>query len=186
MTRRVRGLVLLGVQLLLVLSVLGKYAYERRTRPRVWVRATGVDPDDVLRGRYLALRLLVDACALPKGTPGSVLDLSLRGSGPVPRARIWRVRLAAEQGRLVPHVDEHPRSPRDGEFVESWTNEDCRSARLRGNLDYFVPERVKGPFPLKPGEELWVEVTVPPSGPPRPIGLAIAEAGGGWRPLRFE
>ena len=185
MTRRARGLVLLGVQLLLVLSVLGKYAYERKTRPRVWVRATGVDPDGALRGRYLALRLLVDGCSLPKGTAGNILGSWRRGSGPVPKVWTWSVRLAAEQGRLVPHVDEHPRSPSEVETLELWTNGDCRKAQLTEDMKYFISERAKSPFPLKPGEELWAEVTVPPSGPPRPIQLAMAGAGG-WRVLRFK
>ena len=60
------GLILLLVQLVLVLSVAGKYLYERQTRPRVWTRATQFDPALPLRGRYLALQLLVDACGLPR------------------------------------------------------------------------------------------------------------------------
>jgi hypothetical protein len=32
---------------------------------------------------------------------------------------------------------------------------------------------------------LWVEVTVPPSGPPRPIQLAVSSEAG-WQPLKFE
>ena len=54
------GLILFFVQLVLVLSVAGKYLYERQTRPRVWTRATQFDPNLPLRGRYLALQLLLD------------------------------------------------------------------------------------------------------------------------------
>ena len=48
--------------------------------------------------------------------------------------------------------------------------------------DFFSGDRAKSPFPLKPHEELWVEVTVPPSGPPRPIQLAIS-SDAGFKPL---
>ncbi len=59
MTQRSRGVVLLVVQLVLVLSIAGKYVYERKVCPRVWVRTAQFDPDLPFRGRYLALRLAV-------------------------------------------------------------------------------------------------------------------------------
>ena len=65
MTQRARGVVLLAIQLVLVLSIAAKYVYERKTCPRVWVRTAQFDPDLPFRGRYLALRLAVDACGLP-------------------------------------------------------------------------------------------------------------------------
>jgi hypothetical protein len=52
-------------------------------------------------------------------------------------------------------------------------------------VEFFIPDTAKGPFPLKPGQELWVEVTMPPTGPPRPIQLALS-TGAGFHPLRFE
>jgi hypothetical protein len=60
------GLILAVVQVVLVLSVAGKYLYERQTRPRVWTKATQFDPALPLRGRYLALQLMLDACGLPR------------------------------------------------------------------------------------------------------------------------
>lgn len=47
---------------------------------------------------------------------------------------------------------------------------------LLGNVEpvpYFLPELVKDPTQLEPGAELWVEVTLPKSGPPRAIRLAV-------------
>jgi len=38
---------------------------------------------------------------------------------------------------------------------------------------------------LKAGQELWVEVTVPPKGPPRPLQLALKD-NGVWKPLNFR
>ena len=65
------------------------------------------------------------------------------------------------------------------------TDKPCDQVPLRSEEAYFVPDRAKGPFPLKPGQELWVEVTMPPSGPPRPIQLALSSRAG-FQPLKFD
>jgi hypothetical protein len=44
-------------------------------------------------------------------------------------------------------------------------------------LAYFIPEHVPDPSLRPPGEELWVEVTIPRHGPPRPIRLAVKKDG---------
>jgi hypothetical protein len=44
-------------------------------------------------------------------------------------------------------------------------------------LAYFIPEHVPDPSLRPPGEELWVEVTLPRQGPPRPIRLAVKKDG---------
>ena len=54
------SIVVLAVQLALVSSIAAKYLYQRRTCPRVWTRTVAVDPEGVMRGRYLALQLVVD------------------------------------------------------------------------------------------------------------------------------
>jgi hypothetical protein len=36
---------------------------------------------------------------------------------------------------------------------------------------FFLPEHAADPSRLSPGKELWVEVSVPRKGPPRPIQL---------------
>ena len=38
-------------------------------------------------------------------------------------------------------------------------------------LAYFIPEHAVDPSRAKPGEALWVEASIPPQGPPRPLGL---------------
>jgi len=43
----------------------------------------------------------------------------------------------------------------------------------RPTVAYFVPEGVPDPSIRPQGEELWVEVTLPRKGPPRPIRLAV-------------
>ena len=66
MKYRSAALTLLAIQLVLVLSVAGKYWCERRNCPRVWVKTAQYDPSTPLRGRYLGLQLMVDACQLPR------------------------------------------------------------------------------------------------------------------------
>jgi hypothetical protein len=53
----------------------------------------------------------------------------------------------------------------------------CAHAMAARGLDYYIPDTARVPFPPKPGELLWVEVTVPPAGPPRPIQLAVSRNG---------
>jgi len=42
---------------------------------------------------------------------------------------------------------------------------------------FFIPEQVPDPSIRPPGEELWVEVTIPREGPPRPIRLGVRKDG---------
>jgi len=50
-------------------------------------------------------------------------------------------------------------------------------AVLEQPLAYFIPEHGPDPSIRPPGEELWVEVTLPKHGAPRPIRLGIKKAG---------
>jgi hypothetical protein len=42
---------------------------------------------------------------------------------------------------------------------------------------YFLPEHAENPTWRRGGEELWVEVTIPKKGPPRPIRLGVKKDG---------
>ena len=179
MTRRSRGVVLLVVQLVLVLSIAGKYVYERKVCPRVWVRTAQIDPDLPFRGRYLALRLAVDACGLPHDEAAS---LARRGLSPIyANEWRWRVKPEAREGKLIAVLAGDDVRPESTEVLTQ-TGERCDRAALMEFADFFIGDHAKGPFPLKANEELWVEVTVPPSGPPRPIQLAIS-SDAGFKPL---
>ena len=180
MTKRSRGVVLLVVQLVLVLSIAAKYVYERKVCPRVWVRAAQNDPDLPFRGRYLALRLAVDACGLPHDKASSWPGPGFSPLGHTPEWR-WTVKPEAREGKLIAVLagdDDRPESTQ----LLTQTGERCDLATLIEWADYFIGDRAKNPFPLKSNEELWVEVTVPPSGPPRPIQLAIS-SNAGFKPL---
>lgn len=173
------GLILLFVQLVLVLSVAGKYLYERQTRPRVWVRATQFDPALPLRGRYLALQLLLDACGLPRDEEHTIQVYSGRHS-----FWQWNVSLTAANGKLVPLV-ENPWSPRSEGTLTLFADRPCDRATLSSEEMLFIPDRARPPLPLRPGQELWVEVTLPPSGPPRPIQIAVSSPEG-FHPLKLD
>jgi hypothetical protein len=177
-----RAVLLLLIQAALVLSIAGKYLYERMTCPRVWVRAAQYNPNAPLRGRYLAMQLAVDACGLPRdeahryryAVPSSYAAPYVAAYSASWR---WTVRLEAQGGRLVPVLASGTDRPEMTAELTVWGDEPCDRARLTPGVDYFISDTAKNPFPLSKGEELWVEVTVPPMGPPRPIQLAMSEDG---------
>ena len=56
-SKRVGSLIILAVQMLLLMGVVAKYDWDRRSYPRLWLKAYPVDPEALLRGRYLLLRV---------------------------------------------------------------------------------------------------------------------------------
>src|SRR5260370_26054385 len=68
-----KGIVLAALQLAIVVSLAAKYAIDRARFPRVWAQTVAYDPDLPIRGRYLSVRVRVDAdrvyggSELPKG-----------------------------------------------------------------------------------------------------------------------
>lgn len=173
------AILLIVIQVLLVSSIAGKFLYERKVCPRVWTRAAQVDPDSPLRGRYLVLPLSVDACGLPKQ------DEHVH-AGPITVAGAREYRgsdVAARDGKLIA-VENH--APAGGYRLTVWTpkNTPCDRAVLSPGTELYIPDTAKMPS-LKPGEELWVEVTVPPAGPPRAIQLAIS-GNGSFAPIRMN
>jgi len=61
----------------------------------------------------------------------------------------------------------------------------CDSLRIVEPVDFYIAEHAASPLPMQPGQELWIEVTIPPKGPPRPIQLAMKQDGA-WKPLAFQ
>lgn len=181
MTMRAKGVAVMVVQLAVVMSIAAKYAWERAHCPRVWTRTMQYDPERVIRGRYLSLTLRADACGLPGGEviPRRVeyVNNEWRTLG----YREWKVVPAVRDGKLVPRLAKEDRPEATMQLVASYADP-CEFGRLSEPVEFFVPEHANGPFPLKPGEELWAEVTVPPSGPPRPVRLAVSD-GKSWRVL---
>ena len=133
----------------LVLSVAGQYAWDRDHLPRAWASATPVDPESPIRGRYITMHLRVQ----PAGPVGPYET----------------VRLGAENGRLVAHADPKGTHRLWGRMPDQLA--------LSEPVAFFIPEHLADPSRREPGEELWVEVSVPPKGPPRPIRLAVKKDG---------
>ena len=185
MKRIVAAAVLLGVQLALVLSIAGKYLYERKTRPRVWVRTAQFDPSLPLRGRYLALQLAVNACGLPHDPAHFTQGYQISPGNITPGSYRWSVLLGVQDGHLIPQLEDHPRTPEGIQELTQTADRGCERVPLTTETEFFIPDTAKPPFLLKKGQELWVEVTVPKSGPPRPIQLASSDADG-FHLLQFD
>jgi len=178
MSARKAGLAVLAVQVALVLSVGAKYAWERHHCPMVWARAQQYDPDQPLRGRYLAISLYADACGLPAE------PRKIHVTGEVERrytsleALEWRVVPAEGITGDLAAVEVEETRPGPSQQLMLDKGMPCEYARLSGTSDYFIPEHAKSPFPLQKGQELWALVTVPPSGPVRPVKLAVSDSSG--------
>ena len=171
-----KGIILAVLQLAIVASLAAKYAIDRARLPRVWAQTVAYDPDLPIRGRYLSVRLRVDAdrvyggSELPKGNLGNFWG------------EMRDIYLHAENGHLVASPAPTPTGLR----VTRWrARTGDVAAVLSEPVDYFLPEHAIDPSRRQPGEELWVEVTVPPKGPPRPIRLAVNK-GGTFTPLEIK
>ena len=183
----------LVIQLAIVGSIAGKYFYERWKCPRVWTRAAMYDPELVMRGRYLSMQLSVDGCksTLPSanqaiyprnvdGTPG-VRGYSIKGQQLI----YFQAEIKAEDNKLVAIRLPESEEQRLGQAVTAAPGAACDNLRLQQAVNFYIAEHAASPLPVKAGQELWVEVTVPPKGPSRPIQLAL-KADGSWKTLGFQ
>jgi hypothetical protein len=148
MTTLQKGLILAAAHVALVLSLGAKLLVDRSTRPRVWVKTAPFDPSLPIRGRYVSLRLTVEIRGFPEGSVYAPAELSV------------------EDGQLVA-----TQSPDSNVHVM------FGNPSLAEPVAFFIPENVPDPSRRQPGEELWVEVTVPGRGPPRPIRLGVKKDG---------
>ncbi len=153
MTTMLKGAILGAVQLAMVLSLGGKFLIDRSTMPRIWVKVVPFDPNLPIRGRYVSLRVTADARGFPSGFVYGTSTLSV------------------EDGKLVAR----PTEDNGGQMINVAGNPPV--ATLSEPIAYFIPEHAQDPSRRPPGEELWVEVTIPPKGPPRPIQLGVKKDG---------
>jgi hypothetical protein len=143
-----------GLQIGLMLAIAGKYAIDRSTLPRVWVRVTPYDPQLPIRGRYVRLQV----------------HTALRGDAPGKQVLYGSAALSIESDRLIATTTDA-----DTGVQINRTEDD--SATLSEAIAYFIPEHVPDPSHRSEGEELWAEVSIPKHGPPRPIRLGVKRAG---------
>src|ERR1035441_5920477 len=174
------SIVLLAIQLALVSSIAAKYLYQRWSCPRVWTRTVAYDPQLVMRGRYLSVQLIVDGCQstlpsalhaiFPRNADGTTRPkgFSVTRESPVR----FRANLKVEGNKLVairiPEADLRS----TGVNVSALPGSACDALRIDEPVDFYIAEHAASPTPVKQGQELWIEVTVPPKGPPRPIQMA--------------
>lgn len=174
MTGLAKGLIIAAAHVGLVASLGGKLYYDRATRPRVWARTAPYDPDLPIRGRYVSLRLLVE--------PRGIQELP-QATGQLPQA----ISLRVENNRLI-GVAEAADSSYDSRdlhivFVERRGE---KLAMVDQAVAYFIPEHIPDPSIRAAGEDLWVEVTVPNKGPPRPIRLGVKKGEAPIAPLEIR
>ncbi|MGD0155794.1 MAG: hypothetical protein ABSB50_06835 [Terracidiphilus sp.] len=182
---------LLILQLLVVSSIAGKYLWQRWRCPRVWARAVAADPNLLMRGRYLSLQLIVDGCesTLPSAKdatfPRDVNNAVKPGPYVLrPLPVDFRANLKVENNRLVAVRVEGEEDPTIGEEVAADAGVPCDQMHLADGVDFYISDTAQSPLPLQPGQELWIEVTIPPTGPPRPLHLAVKQDTL-WKPLPF-
>lgn len=175
MTPLIKGLVIAAVQVGLVASVGAKLLYDRATRPRVWTLAAPYDPNLPIRGRYVSLQLVVEPRGVRETKPGSVsqslqpINLQVEGD-----------RLVAEANPLQPDYDSSNLHLR---FIDRRGE---KLAVLAEPVAFFIPEHIPDPSRRPEGEQLWVEVTIPKQGPPRPIRLGVKKGSGPIIPLELR
>jgi len=165
MTGWTKGIAVALLHILIVTSLGGKLLYDRMQRPRVWVRTGSIDPDLPVRGRYLTIRLQVQATWF-------TLD---------PKSYIREnVRLGVENQALVAYKSDKE----TGLSVSTWSNRRLDTTYLDQPVAFFLAEHAEVPR-LHPDDEIWAEVTIPKKGPPRPIQLALKK-GTEWKPLNYR
>lgn len=168
----VKGVAIAVVQVGLVASLGAKLLYDRATRPRVWALAAPYDPNLPIRGRYVSLRLVVEPRGIQETKPGLGWQPS------------QSVVLRAEDSRLVAEANPQERGyDPSGLHVQFIQRQDQKLAVLDKPVAFFITEHIPDPSRRPPGEELWVEVTIPKKGPPRPIRLGVKKADGPIVPL---
>ena len=96
----------------------------------------------------------------------------------------FRANLKVENNKLVAVRVEGQEDRTAGEEICGRARRALRPDAPGRAVDFYIAERARSPLPLKPGQELWIEVTVPPKGPPRPLQLALKQDGA-WKPLAF-
>jgi len=192
-TLSIAPLALLGFQLVLVCSIAAKYLYQRRSCPRVWTRTAAFDPSLPMRGRYLSVQLIVDGCqsTLPSarhaGFPRDVSGAAIQGPYSIRAAEtvMFPAELRVSGGKLIAIGVRDGETNAAAQMVTAGPGTPCEQMRLDRAVDFYIPEHAVDPSGLKPGQELWIEVTLPPKGPPRPIQLALKQSGA-WTPLAYQ
>ena len=153
-----KSLAVAAIHVALVGSLGAKLLVDRATRPMVWTRAFPYDPNLPIRGRYVRIRIDATLDQPPPQTGG-----------------MMRVTLTAQNDRLTATSVNDSASGGVSGFLTMENGEN--HVRLSQPVAYFIPEHVPDPSRREVGEELWVQVTIPRAGAPRPIRLGVKKDG---------
>jgi hypothetical protein len=175
-SRLTKGVTLALIQLLLVASLGAKLLYDRTTQPRGWAKVQTYDPDLPIRGRYLWEQLSMPA-------EGFTFH-EMTNQEPTFRwdyTQQWAY-YTIRDGQLIASSTGAP--SQSGGWVNVQKNADgSLLARSESAVFFFIPDTANI-SPLQRGDEMWMEVTLPKKGPPRPIRMALKH-GGRFTPLNF-
>jgi hypothetical protein len=176
MNARTRGIVLAAIQVLIVLSLGGKLLFDRVTRPRAWVLVNTYDPDLPIRGRYLWEQMTIPCEGFTFEPPKEL------------RNATWDFRdewayYSVRDGRLFASSAGSPSQPGGWVHLQK-LNDGSLVARSSESVFLFIPDTANVPS-LQRGDELWMEVTLPKKGPPRPIRMAVKK-NGVFTPLNYN
>lgn len=157
------GLLIAVVQGALVLSLAAKQALDRQQLPRAWVKARPECVSDPIRGRYL--RVPVSPAADPGLAPRDVVvnGRTIRRDAPVT--------IEARDGRLLAHA-----APASRLRLVTPPQAKESGPVLWPPVEYFIPDSADA-APFLVASDLWIEVSVPHSGPPRPVALGRMQNG---------
>jgi hypothetical protein len=185
------SVVLTILQVIIVASVGAQYVYQRWTCPRVWVRAVAPEARSAVSGHYLNLQLVVDGCqsTLPSAKaatfPRDINGAAVQGHFGLVAGTIFRANLKVQNNRLIAinaGVDE---TGGEGQRVVGVPGTTCDQMRTFQPVPFYTAANSIDPSRLNPTQELWVEITVPSAGPPRPLQLALKDSGS-WKPIAIQ
>jgi hypothetical protein len=182
------SIALMLVQLVIVASVAAQYLYQLTVSPRVWVRAVALENQAAVSGRYVRLQLTVDGCqsTLPSAKaaefPRDFAGSATQGKFGLRAGSMFRADLKVQEKRLVAINVVGDETGRKGQQVMADPGSPCDQMQLWLPVEIYAGSQADELSHLNAGQELWVEVTVPKEGPPRPLQLAIKE-NGSWRPI---
>jgi hypothetical protein len=174
MSRLTKGLILAAIQLAIVASLGAKLALDRARLPRAWAKVRSFDPDLPIRGRYLALQLVVHVQPSGENKAGST-----RPEYKNPCSRWGKLQATNGQLEATPTEYDH------GVSLMACQTPNQQEVLLAQPVLFFLPEHAENPMQTARGGELWAEVTVPKAGPPRPIRLAVKK-GNSFTPLEIK
>ena len=174
------------IQVLIVCSLGAKLLYDRRTCPRGWFKTERYDPNLPIRGRYVSLLVEVTDSRSPE-------DVEKKFGAEIQaiqnRNAQYRYRGVDDFGRECGSIAMREGAPvaKFDQTTEIWNCDNLAFVRRRtGNENslrltepslFFISDTAKDPTRLNPGDELWVQATIPRKGPPRPLALGVKKAG---------